>query len=59
MDEAGDVTFQVSAFSRPRHLLSRLAYPVMRAHQKQFGREAADALQRALATESAAVASPG
>ena len=58
MDEAGDVTFQVSAFSRPRHLLSRLADPLMRAHQKKFGREAADAMERALTTKPAAVASP-
>ncbi|HEV7280570.1 MAG TPA: DUF1990 domain-containing protein [Pirellulaceae bacterium] len=58
MDEAGVVTFNVSAFSRPRHVLSRLAYPLMRAHQKQFGREAADAMQRALAAEPAPVASP-
>lgn len=52
MNETGEVTFEISAFSRPRHLLSRLAYPLMRAHQKQFGREAADAVQRAISMET-------
>lgn len=56
MNEAGEVTFEICAFSRPRHILSRLAYPLMRAHQKQFGREAADALQLALATRRDRVA---
>lgn len=56
MNGHGEVTFEVSAFSRPRHLLSRLAYPLMRAHQKKFGREAADAMQRALVTERVAEA---
>lgn len=54
MNEAGEVTFEISAFSRPRHFLSRLAYPMMRTHQKRFGREAADALQRAVSSEIAA-----
>lgn len=56
MNDSGEVTFEVSAFSRPRHLLSRLAYPLMRAHQKRFGLEAADAMERALASEPALAA---
>lgn len=55
IDETGEVTFEISAFSRPRHVLSRLAYPLMRAHQKQFGREAADAMERAVANWAATV----
>lgn len=44
MDESGDVWYDILAFSRPRHLLARLAYPFVRAIQKRFGRESVAAM---------------
>jgi uncharacterized protein (UPF0548 family) len=49
--QADDVWYDVIAFSRPRHLLARLGYPVARRFQKRFARESAAAMQRA-ATET-------
>ena len=37
--EAGTVRYVIKAFSRPRHLLARLAYPVARAQQRKFVRD--------------------
>ncbi|HLN26236.1 MAG TPA: DUF1990 domain-containing protein [Gemmataceae bacterium] len=48
-DRASDaVCYDISAFSRPRHLLARLGYPWMRMVQKRFGRDSARALARAV-----------
>ncbi|MCE9604598.1 MAG: DUF1990 domain-containing protein [Planctomycetia bacterium] len=44
----GSVWYDVVAFSRPRHLLAKLAYPFIRRLQKRFGRETADAMVRAV-----------
>jgi uncharacterized protein (UPF0548 family) len=41
------VWYDIQAFSRPRHILSRLGYPFARALQKRFARESATAMQRA------------
>ena len=32
------VWYDLRAFSKPRHLLARLAYPITRAYQRRFGR---------------------
>jgi uncharacterized protein (UPF0548 family) len=46
---AGSVTYDILAFSRPRHVLARLGYPWVRLVQKRFGRESAAAMRRAVA----------
>jgi uncharacterized protein (UPF0548 family) len=49
-DRASDqVCYDILAFSRPRHILSRLGYPFARALQRRFGRQSAAAMQRAAA----------
>lgn len=45
---AGSVWYDILAFSRPRHFLARLGYPWVRRVQKQFGRESATAMRRAV-----------
>lgn len=42
----GAVWFDIKAFSRPRHFLTKLGYPFVRRLQLRFGRESAAALQR-------------
>lgn len=44
------VWYDIRAFSRPRHVLARIGYPLMRRVQQRFGRESAAAMQRAVAT---------
>jgi uncharacterized protein (UPF0548 family) len=47
-DRATDqIFYDIRAFSRPRHILSRLGYPFARAMQKRFARNSAAAMQRA------------
>jgi uncharacterized protein (UPF0548 family) len=46
--QEGSVWYDILAFSRPRHLLARLGYPWVRRVQKQFGRESAAAMWRAV-----------
>lgn len=41
------VWYDLRAFSRPRNLLARLAYPIARAYQRRFGRESKAAMARA------------
>jgi uncharacterized protein (UPF0548 family) len=43
----GSVWYDIVAFSRPGHLLTKLGYPLVRRLQKRFGRESAAAMQRA------------
>jgi uncharacterized protein (UPF0548 family) len=50
--ESGEVTYRVLAFSRPRHPLARLGYPLSRAAQRRFGAGSIEAMKRA--TSSAA-----
>jgi len=42
------VWYDVLAFSRPRHFLARLGYPMVRRTQMRFGRESAAAMVRAV-----------
>lgn len=42
------VWFDILAFSRPKHPLVRLGYPVVRRTQKRFGREASAAMLRSV-----------
>ncbi len=45
----GVVSYDVLAFSRPRHILARLGYPLARRTQKRFARDSAAAMRRAVA----------
>jgi uncharacterized protein (UPF0548 family) len=36
MDEAGQVFYEIQAFSKPRYWMARLAFPVARYHQRKF-----------------------
>jgi uncharacterized protein (UPF0548 family) len=49
----GEVTYRILAFSRPRHLLTRLGYPLARATQRRFGRDSIAAMQRLVVTPDA------
>jgi uncharacterized protein (UPF0548 family) len=42
------VSYSILAFSRPRHVLAKLGYPLMRRLQKRFARESAAAVQKAV-----------
>jgi uncharacterized protein (UPF0548 family) len=48
-----DVWYDILAFSRPRHMLARIGYPVTRLLQKRFARDSAAAMQRATTTGAA------
>jgi uncharacterized protein (UPF0548 family) len=52
-DRATDrVFYDILAFSRPNHWLSRVGYPIVRLHQKRFGRESAASMFRAAGSPS-------
>jgi uncharacterized protein (UPF0548 family) len=42
------VWYDILAFSRPNHFLSRIGYPVVRRLQKKFGRDSAASMRRAV-----------
>jgi uncharacterized protein (UPF0548 family) len=42
------VWFDILAFSRPNHFLTRLGYPMVRRTQKQFGRDSAASMLKAV-----------
>jgi uncharacterized protein (UPF0548 family) len=44
----GSVSYDILAFSRPNHFLTRLGYSVVRRTQKRFGRDSAAAVFRAV-----------
>jgi uncharacterized protein (UPF0548 family) len=44
----GGVWYDILAFSRPRHFLARLGYPLTRRLQKRFARDSAAAMRRAV-----------
>jgi len=44
----GSVWYDIIAFSRPRHVLAKLFYPLVRRLQKCFGRDSAAAMVRAV-----------
>ena len=48
----GSVWYDIFAFSRPRHRLARLGYPLIRLMQKRFGRESGAAVLRAVGSRS-------
>src|SRR5436190_14710440 len=51
-DRATDaVWYDILAFSRPRHPLARLGYPLTRRTQRRFARDSAGAMRRAVATD--------
>lgn len=43
-----EVWYDIFAFSRPRHVLARIGYPLVRRFQRRFARESATAMQRAV-----------
>ena len=47
----GTVWYDVSAFSRPRHLLAKIASPLVRSLQSRFRRDSGRAMQAAVAAE--------
>ena len=47
-DRSNDtVWYDILSFSRPRHFLARLGYPISRHFQKKFARDSGDAMLRA------------
>lgn len=46
--ETEEVSYEILAFSRPNHVLTRLGYPLVRRSQKRFGRDSAAAMFRAV-----------
>jgi uncharacterized protein (UPF0548 family) len=42
------VWFDIIAFSRPNHFLTRFGYPVVRSLQKQFGRDSSSSMLKAV-----------
>ena len=56
MDEDGQVWYEISSFSRPRHWLVRLAYPLARWLQKRFVTDSLAQMRRIVASELAAQA---
>jgi uncharacterized protein (UPF0548 family) len=49
---SGEVWYDILAFSRPQHLLTRLGYPFVRRVQKRFAKASAAAMRRAVANEA-------
>lgn len=48
----GSVWYCLAAFSRPRHILTRLGYPYARTQQARFRRLSGQAMQRAVASDT-------
>lgn len=46
--ETDKVWYDILAFSRPNHFLTRLGYPLVRRSQKRFGRDSAASMFRAV-----------
>ncbi len=46
--ETQSVEYEILAFSRPNHFVSRVGYPVVRRKQRRFGRDSAAAMLRAV-----------
>jgi len=47
-ETTGNVWYDILAFSRPRHPLTKLGYPLARRQQRKFARDSAAAMQRAV-----------
>jgi len=56
--EDDSVWYDILAFSRPNHILTRLGYPVVRRLQKRFGRDSASSMLRAVTRAAFPAASP-
>lgn len=52
MDEAGQVWYDLRAYSRPRHWLARLGYPLTRMMQRRFALRSAAAMGRVISEPS-------
>ncbi len=52
-DEAGQVWYTLRAFSKPRHWLVKLAYPIVRLLQARFRRDSAKAMKDSLSAQTA------
>ena len=50
--ETDKVWYDILAFSRPNHFLTRLGYPLVRRTQKRFGRDSAASMFRAVNSAS-------
>lgn len=50
--DADTVWYDILAFSRPNHFLTRLAYPLVRRSQKRFARDSAASMFRAVNSAS-------
>jgi uncharacterized protein (UPF0548 family) len=48
----GGVWYDILAFSRPRHFLARLGYPLVRRMQERFRRDSGRALQQAVGSSA-------
>ncbi|MBA4192028.1 MAG: DUF1990 domain-containing protein [Planctomycetaceae bacterium] len=46
--QTDSVSYDILAFSKPNHFLTRLGYPLVRRSQKRFGRDSAAAIFRAV-----------
>ena len=52
LDDVGDVWYDILAFSRPSHFLSRVGYRFMRRIQSRFGQDSVAAMRRAVGDPS-------
>jgi uncharacterized protein (UPF0548 family) len=50
----GSVYYDILAFSRPRHVIARLGYPLVRRMQRRFGRDSTAAMLRIVRANSQA-----
>ncbi len=46
--ESGDVFYDIFAFSKPKHLLAKMGYPITRRFQKRFAQQSMGAMRRAM-----------
>ncbi len=47
-EQTGDVWYDLYAFSKPKHILAKLGYPLVRNLQKQFAKDSKAAILRAI-----------
>lgn len=46
--ETGEVSYELEAVSRPRHILAKIAYPITRHFQHKFARDSHRRMQQAV-----------
>lgn len=51
-DDDGNIWYDLAAFSRPRNILARLAYPITRRVQRKFGADSMQAMREFVARTS-------